>query len=505
MTFLLFLLQPFQHVLFLAEDCYGDDCGWAAYAYINGWLQYYKRDNYLKPGVVLHETGHNLGFAHSGGTDGKVYSDHTGLMGNPLWGDDMGKMCFNPAKNYQLAIGNNAWYNDGPGEILTWDSGEDGGTVLETKMVGIAEFDKITDNNPVVIKLETGEKLDYYVGFNRATGPTSQNRLASNLVTIYEAGNNGLSYSNSFLNAYLAEGESHTISKWRGTELDLIITVLEINIDVVPGYARIKIVYGDEPAPPPMNPPTAKPTVRPPTPSKPTAPSGGGSVCGDGICDLNESPEDCAEDCIIVDFKPNNGKSNAKTSGLMFSLDAKKPLTLTSLDVESKKDGDSQVTVYALKGDYEGNEFNEGAWERVFDHSVSLEKGVATNIGKFDKDVAIQAGERVSLFVFSKNGLLMSTDSESLRTAHEDESLVMYNGLAFKKAFEKVEQNGKWNNSVKYYTSSKHMKVEVMRTSSTEEEEEEEEEAASVEKKTRSSRSSDDVVVTAVKHHHHTK
>lgn len=490
--------------MFLTENCYGSGCGWAAYAYIRGWLSLYKLDHYIKPGVVLHEIGHNLGFAHSGGLDGRTYSDHTGLMGNPLWGDDLGQMCFNAAKNFQLAVGNEAWYNDGPGEILTWDSGEDGGTVLDTKMVGIAEFDKITDNNPVVIKLETGEKLDYYIGFNRKTGPTKQNVEADDLVTIYETGNNGMSYSNSYLNAYLAEGETHTISKWRGTNHDLTITVLEINVDVVPGYAHVKIVFGDEPTSVPTNLPTAEPTTGVPTIPQPTlkpttANPVVGPFCGDGICDWNESPEDCEVDCIIVDFKANNGKSNAKTNGLMFSLDAKELVTLTSLDVESKKDGDSQVTVYALQGDYEGHEFNEGAWELVFDHSVSLKKNIATNIGKFDKDVVIPAGERVSLFVFSKNGLLMSTNTGTLRTAHEDDSMIMYNGLAFKNAFSKVDDkngNGRWNTSMKYYASSKKNEVDELRTSSMEEETESVEEKGS---------RGDGEVVTAVKHHHHAK
>lgn len=525
LTYRLFLLQPFQQVMFLVENCYGDGCGWAAYAYIRGWLSIYKQDNYLKPGVVLHEIGHNLGFAHSGGLDRRTYSDHTGLMGNPLWGDDMGKMCFNPAKNFQLAVGNNVWYNDGPGKIITWDSGEDGGTVLDTKMVGIAEFDKITENNNVVVKLETGTDKDYFVGFNRATGPTSQNRLASDLVTIYEAGNNGMKYSTSFLNAYLAEGESHTLSNWRGTKQDLTIRVLEINVGVVPGYAHIKIVFGDEPTPPPANNPTSEPTTATPTTPQPTdeptlpptnhptsepttaSPTTPqpteqpvvGPFCGDGICDLHESPKDCNTDCIVVDFDAKKGKSDAKTNGLMFTFDAKAPVTLTSLDIESKKDGDSQVTVYYMNGDYEGNEFNEGAWERVFDHSISLEKNVATNIGQFDKEVFIPAGEQASLFVFSENGLLVSTNTVSSQRAYEDELLAMHNGLAFKKAFKKVDQNGRWNSSVKYYTSSKHKDVEEMRTSLLEEED-----AASVEDGRRSSRSrgADEEVVTAVKHHH---
>jgi hypothetical protein len=485
--------------MFLTEGCYVDSCGWAAYAHIRGWLSLYKGDNYIKPAVVVHEIGHNLGFAHSGGLDRRTYSDHSCLMGNPLWADDLGKMCFNAAKNFQLAVGSSAWYNNGRGEIVTWDSGVNGGAVLDTKMVGIAEFDKITDNNPVVIKLETGQDLDYFVGFNRKTGPTLQNVLASDLVTIYEMGNNGMAYSYSYLNAYLAEGQSYTFSKWRGTQHDLTITVLEINVGVVPGYARVKIVFGDEPTFVPTSLPTAKPTAGVPTTPQPTPTP---PVCGDGICDLNETFQDCPDDCVVVDFKPNNGKSNAKTTGLMFSLDAKELVTLTSLDVESNKGGDSQVTVYVRQGDYEGYEFNQGAWEIVFDHSVSLQKNIATNIGKFDKDVVIPAGGRVSLFVFSKNGLMMmSTNTGSLRAAYEDDSLVMYNGLAIKNAFRKVNGNGTWNSSIKYYASSNmNVEEEELRSSSMEEETafvEDEEKGRS------SSDRGDDEVVTAVKHHQH--
>lgn len=493
--------------MYLTKDCYGDNCGWAAYAYINSFISVYKRDNFAKPGVVQHEIGHNIGFAHSGGIDRRTYSDHTGLMGNPLWGEQWGKMCFNAAKNFQLAVGYSAWYNEGPGEILIWDSGKEGGTVLDTKMVGIAEFDKITDNNPVVIKLETGEDLDYYVSFNRATGPTSQNQEASDLVTIYETGNNGMAYSNSYLVAYLAEGATYTFSKWRGTKQDLTITVLEIDIEVVPGYAHVKIVYGEEPTSIPTNLPTTKPTTGPPTIPQPTtkpttASPVMGPYCGDGICDFDESPGDC-NDCIIMDFDPVNGKSDANTKGLMFSLEAKDELvTLTSLDIESKKDGDDRVTVYVRQGDYEGHEFDQGAWETVFDHSVSLEKNVAKSIGKFDKEVVIIAGEQVSIFVVSKNGMMISTNTNASRTAGEDNSLVMQSGLAFKKAFKQVEKNGKWNNSVEYYTSSKNKKLEERASSLVEEETE-----STVEEEDGRSRRSrgDDVVMTAVKHHHHAK
>ena len=84
---------------------------------------------------VSPEVGHNLNLAHSGGLDGRSYTDHTCIMvcyfvlpllllvsfqpllswhfytlrifsthshtqGNPYYEDDEGVMCYNPAKNF---------------------------------------------------------------------------------------------------------------------------------------------------------------------------------------------------------------------------------------------------------------------------------------------------------------------------------------------------------------------------------------------------------------------
>ena len=101
------LKGPFHHVMFVNEKCYGM-CGWAAYAYVGHWLSNYVGPNANYPAVVMHEVGHNLNFAHSGGMDGQTYTDHTCLMGNPLFEDNMVSMCFNPVKNFQLSMGENA-------------------------------------------------------------------------------------------------------------------------------------------------------------------------------------------------------------------------------------------------------------------------------------------------------------------------------------------------------------------------------------------------------------
>ena len=66
---------PFDHVLAVVEDCYPsseDSCSFAAYAFVNGWFSVYVEDNYKYPAVSMHELGHNLNMAHSGGLDGRT-------------------------------------------------------------------------------------------------------------------------------------------------------------------------------------------------------------------------------------------------------------------------------------------------------------------------------------------------------------------------------------------------------------------------------------------------
>ena len=96
---------PFHHIMFIVEDCYkiGTSCNFEAYAYVNHWLSVFRGENYKFPAVVMHEFGHNLNLAHSGGTDGESYTDHTCIMGNPLFEDNVGNICYNPVKNYQIA------------------------------------------------------------------------------------------------------------------------------------------------------------------------------------------------------------------------------------------------------------------------------------------------------------------------------------------------------------------------------------------------------------------
>ena len=54
--------------------CHLQDCEWAAYAYIGSYDQYYRGAYYSHAGVQLHEHGHNMQLAHSGGLNGLEYT-----------------------------------------------------------------------------------------------------------------------------------------------------------------------------------------------------------------------------------------------------------------------------------------------------------------------------------------------------------------------------------------------------------------------------------------------
>eukprot|EP00580_Thalassiosira_gravida_P017482 CAMPEP_0201658610 /NCGR_PEP_ID=MMETSP0494-20130426/1481_1 /ASSEMBLY_ACC=CAM_ASM_000839 /TAXON_ID=420259 /ORGANISM="Thalassiosira gravida, Strain GMp14c1" /LENGTH=1055 /DNA_ID=CAMNT_0048135709 /DNA_START=93 /DNA_END=3260 /DNA_ORIENTATION=+ len=257
----------FAHVMYVLEGCY-EGCGWAAYAYVNSWLSVYQSAYYSMPAVQMHELGHNLNLAHSGGLDQRSYTDHTCLMGNPLFSDDVGDMCFNPAKNYQIVMSGEGrpsggnWY--GAERVETFDTSVDGKS-WDGRLVGIAEYDKIgsNSNDRIVLKLETGRKHDLYVGFNRATGFTSDNQMASNQVTITEAGTNGLSYSQSWLKATLEPGSPpYRVANWRESGEELVLTVNSIRKKGTPWYASVSVRLSGQvnPTPSPTKFPTKVPT-----------------------------------------------------------------------------------------------------------------------------------------------------------------------------------------------------------------------------------------------------
>lgn len=272
---------PFLYVLFVLPQCVVD-CGYAAYAYVGSYLSVYQGVYYQYPAVAMHEIGHNLNFGHSGGrTSGGeecAYCDHTDLMGNPLYKDDVADICFNPAKTFQITANGGDWYD--PSRVETFDpfNGAWSGA-----LVGIAEYGNMIGSTEhmhsrIVLKIETGTKIDLYLGFNRATGMNEDVKQGLNMVTIVEANGDGLSYSTSVLLATLTQGQTYSMSNWRGTGVTLTVFIDLIRyLDVVPGYANVRVMFDGQRAggvttSPPTSRPTRQPITHRPKPGDPTPP-----------------------------------------------------------------------------------------------------------------------------------------------------------------------------------------------------------------------------------------
>lgn len=113
-------------------------------------------------------------------------------MGNPLYGDDIGAMCFNPAKTWQLQMHPHAnvpssWYDSQ--DFITVDMS---GGARVFRMIGIGEYNLQGDgkgnNNPrkaVVLQVKSASGPDQYIGFNSAKGANFQNDEADDQVSIF--------------------------------------------------------------------------------------------------------------------------------------------------------------------------------------------------------------------------------------------------------------------------------------------------------------------------------
>ena len=165
-------------------------------------------------------------------------------------------MCYNAAKSWQIG-----WYNDRKIQLSPRNTAA---TYVTLKtLVGIADYKRQNNYFPVVMKLETFTAVDYYVAFNRATGVNLHNDEGDNMLTIISTGSNGNSYSQSWLNATLLEGEEHTIPNFGG-KVGKNIVVKLLSIDKTTNIWKANVLVKDARVPGDgVPPPTPLPTKQP--------------------------------------------------------------------------------------------------------------------------------------------------------------------------------------------------------------------------------------------------
>jgi hypothetical protein len=216
-------------------------------------------------------SGHNLNLAHAG--EGTLeYGDQSGMMGYSS-SEDSTKMCFNPARSWQLG-----WYSDKRIELDMKARGQFSG-----ELIGLTDYGSNTAGKYVNIKIENGS-TDFFIGFNLAKGINYSTREGRNDVTIQSQQEIGYNYS--VLLAKLAKNDKYSISKFKGN-VDLIIEVNDL-VFTNPPFAKIDIYLdGCRPGSPcgpacgtcptnspissstssPTSLPTASPTASPVTPN----------------------------------------------------------------------------------------------------------------------------------------------------------------------------------------------------------------------------------------------
>lgn len=253
-----------------------------AYAYVNGYLSVYNNFWCTRASAQMHEVGHNLGLGHSNEGE-EVYGDQSSMMGYSYDNDDGPKMCFNPAKGYQLG-----WYER---QKLTFDpiTNENinkGSVGTSFTLNGVVDYDKDsqqateTNNVPLVslrLKQYGDTRLsslnnnfgpDFYIGYNRKSGINSGTIEAGNLVTVHRKESGAPDkYGESNRLAALDVGQSYTINNYKGTQYSVTIKVNSITNSLKDANIEITTSGGNGNGP---NPPA--PTPAPPTPAPVSAP-----------------------------------------------------------------------------------------------------------------------------------------------------------------------------------------------------------------------------------------
>ena len=190
----------FDLVLFCMPPGMGN---WLAYAYIGRWDSYYNNDWCQMMSSQLHEVGHSIGLHHSGEYEGteavQEYGDQSDLMGYSYRSDDTPRMCFNPAKNWQLG-----WYSDKHVEV-------DANTLTTepTSYVlnGIVDYEDTTPDASVVLKIAE----NFYVGYNKKASFNNQVIEGADQVLVVEKLGSPTSSTKSKLAAKLDVGGIYNI------------------------------------------------------------------------------------------------------------------------------------------------------------------------------------------------------------------------------------------------------------------------------------------------------
>ena len=170
------------------------------------------------------------------------------------------------------------------------------------------------------------------------------------------------------------------------------------------------------------------------------------------MCDMTEDSQSCPNDCskkeISTTFDFNLG-----SSGNMFSVEALRDVSITSLVINAMSKGQGAVKVYTRNGSYTGYESNKQGWNLIYSNQevVHEKRGQPTELREFLNPVTIKSGNIQSFFVHSSNSLVYTAGTKEGDTYTSDDSIVIYEGIGTTGIFSGVTYSPRvWGGIIRY-------------------------------------------------------
>ena len=138
----------------------------------------------------------------------------------------------------------------------------------------------------------------------------------------------------------------------------------------------------------------------------------------------------------------------------MFTIQAKKDLTLTGLTIVTRKNSASEVFVFTRDGAYVDKQepMQSDQWRQVYKGKIPSQKNRAVELGDFfNGGLKINAGETQSIYVYSRIGLMYTPSDNEGSSYADDDALVINEGRVTKGMFRRVNGNGKWAGILRYH------------------------------------------------------
>ena len=133
----------------------------------------------------------------------------------------------------------------------------------------------------------------------------------------------------------------------------------------------------------------------------------------------------------LVTIDKDRSKDYKSTLGLMFEVEAREDVSITSLSFFTGSNSKTQIDVYMRYGSYKGYTASSYGWEKIYSGKTQLRGTAELTEVKLKTPVHIPQGETVSFYIVTP-GLIISVDSDVKegKAIAQNDAIKLYSGTA---------------------------------------------------------------------------